>query len=74
MDHQRSRAEVRGAGIIRAAAAVGVRLAAEPAITCTEHPSLDRFFVRELALADGYAAAVAIDAKHAEIEILSFSN
>ena len=62
-----------GLGLSVRPAAVGVRLAAEPAIACTEHPSLDRFFVRELALADGYAAAVAIDAKHAEIEILNIT-
>jgi hypothetical protein len=54
--------------------AVDVRLAAEPVIACPDHPSLDRFFVRELALADGYAAAVAIDGTKAEIQILNLSN
>jgi 4'-phosphopantetheinyl transferase len=62
-----------GLGLSVPPAAVNVRLAAEPAIACTEHPSFDRFFIHELALADGYAAAVAIDAQHAEIEILSLT-
>jgi 4'-phosphopantetheinyl transferase len=63
-----------GLGLSVPPAAVDVRLAAEPAIACPDHPSLNRYFVRELALADGYASAVAIDAQHAEIEILNLSH
>ena len=62
-----------GLGLSVPPAAVDVRLAAEPAVNCPAHPSFDRFFIRELVLADGYAASVAIDAKHAEIEILSLT-
>jgi hypothetical protein len=41
-------------------------------MTCMDarHKSLAGFFVRELALADGYVSAVAVDAEYAEIEIL----
>jgi 4'-phosphopantetheinyl transferase len=52
-----------------------VRLRAEgiPSMTCMDarHKSLAGFFVRELALADGYVSAVAVDAEYAEIEILN---
>jgi len=62
-----------GLGLSVPPAAVDVQLAAETTISCPAHPSFDRFFIRELALADGYAAAVAIDAQHAKIEILSLT-
>ena len=44
-----------------------------PSMTCIDvaHKSLAGFFVRELALADGYASTVAVEAEHAEIEIVN---
>lgn len=44
-----------------------------PSLTCLDaaRNSLAGFFVRELTLADGYVSAVAVEAEHAEIEILN---
>jgi 4'-phosphopantetheinyl transferase len=44
-----------------------------PSMRCLDaaHQSLAGFFVRELALADGYVSALAVEAEPAEIEILN---
>ena len=64
-----------GLGLSVPPAAVRVQLTAnrKPIITCLDdsHKSLERFSVQELALADGYAGAVAVDAELANIEIIS---
>lgn len=64
-----------GLGLSVPPAAVRVQLTAnrKPIITCLDdsHKSLERFSVQELALADGYAGAVAVDAERANIEIIS---
>lgn len=51
---------------------VALRANGIPSMTCLDaaHKSLAGFFVRELALADGYVSAVAVEAESAEIEIL----
>jgi 4'-phosphopantetheinyl transferase len=63
-----------GMGLSVAPNVLQVRLKANgiPSMTCMDarHKSLAGFFVRELALADGYVSAVAVDAEYAEIEIL----
>lgn len=63
-----------GLGLSVPPAAVRVQLTAnrKPIITCLDerHRSLERFSAQELALADGYAAAVAVDAELANIEII----
>jgi 4'-phosphopantetheinyl transferase len=44
-----------------------------PSMRCLDaaHQSLAGFFVRELALADGYVSALAVEAESVEIEILN---
>ena len=52
---------------------VQVRLgrSATPRIVCADaaHKRIEQYFVRELTVPDGYAAAVAVDAGQSEIEI-----
>ncbi len=52
---------------------VALRANGIPSMTCVDavHKSLAGFFVRELALADGYVSAVAVQAESAEVEILN---
>lgn len=63
-----------GVGLSVPPGVVQIQLAArrEPGITCLDpsHKSIERFFVRELAIAEGYASAVAAEAGRAEIEIM----
>jgi 4'-phosphopantetheinyl transferase len=64
-----------GLGLSVQPASVRVQLSADqpPAITSgnPSHKEFERFFVRELSLADGYASAIAADTEQVEIQIIT---
>jgi 4'-phosphopantetheinyl transferase len=63
-----------GLGLSVPTRSVQIRLnqTAAPAITSADekHRAIERYFVRELTAADGYAAAVAIEAERVDVEAL----
>jgi len=64
-----------GLGLAVPTQAVEIRLneTRAPVVTSADekHRTIERYFVRELAVADGYAAAIAIEAERIEIETLT---
>ena len=64
-----------GLGLSVPTRTVQIRLdkSAAPVVTSADekHGKIERYFVRELAAADGYAAAIAVEAARVEIEALT---
>jgi 4'-phosphopantetheinyl transferase len=64
-----------GLGLSVPTQTVQIRLnkTAAPAVTSADgkHQLIERYFVRELAAADGYAAAIAVEAERVEIQTLT---